>query len=155
MPILEDSYMAQTSSGPSLADDLALVSSFAQSYRGFVGSRIVGCADVVEKLFLAFLCEGNVLLEGAPGLGKTSLAKAWAEFFGLGFKRIQFTPDLMPLDVIGTNLLRQAAGGPAADAAKGAVRQDASPYIFYEGPIFANVVLGDEINRATPKTQSA
>src|SRR5512145_2007494 len=134
MPILEDSYMAQTSSGPSLADDLALVSSFAQSYRGFVGSRIVGCAEVVEKLFLAFLCEGNVLLEGAPGLGKTSLAKAWAEFFGLEFRRIQFTPDLMPLDVIGSNIIQSLEGGERA-------------YRFYKGPIFANMVLGDEINR--------
>jgi MoxR-like ATPase len=124
-----------------LPGDLALVSSFAQAYRGFVGSRIIGCADVVEKLFLAFLCEGNVLLEGAPGLGKTSLAKAWADFFGLEFRRIQFTPDLMPLDVIGSNLL-QTEGGERV-------------YRFYKGPLFANMVLGDEINRATPKTQSA
>ena len=134
--------MAQTSAGPSLAEDLALVSSFAQSYRGYVGSRIVGCLDVVEKLFLTFLCEGNVLLEGAPGLGKTSLAKAWAEFFGLEFRRIQFTPDLMPLDVIGSNIIQTLEGGERA-------------YRFYKGPIFANMVLGDEINRATPKTQSA
>ena len=134
--------MAQTNSGSSLADDLALVASFAQSYRGYIGSRIVGCADVVEKLFLAFLCEGNVLLEGVPGLGKTSLAKAWAEFFGLEFRRIQFTPDLMPLDIIGSNIIQTEAGGERA-------------YRFYKGPIFANMVLGDEINRATPKTQSA
>jgi MoxR-like ATPase len=134
--------MAQTSSSPSLADDLALVSAFAQSYRGFVGSRIVGCAEVVEKLLLAFLCEGNVLLEGAPGLGKTSLAKAWAEFFGLEFRRIQFTPDLMPLDIIGSNIIQNLEGGARA-------------FQFYKGPIFANMVLGDEINRATPKTQSA
>ena len=134
--------MAQTSTAPGLADDLVLVSSFAQSYRGYVGSRIVGCTDVVEKLFLAFLCEGNVLLEGAPGLGKTSLAKAWSEFFGLEFRRIQFTPDLMPLDVIGSNIIQNLDGGERA-------------YRFYKGPIFANMVLGDEINRATPKTQSA
>jgi MoxR-like ATPase len=134
--------MAQTNAGSSLADDLAFVSSFAQSYRGYVGSRIVGCNEVVEKLFLAFLCEGNVLLEGAPGLGKTSLAKAWAEFFGLDFRRIQFTPDLMPLDIIGSNIIQTSAGGERA-------------YRFYQGPIFANMVLGDEINRATPKTQSA
>jgi len=134
--------MAQSDAVPVLEDDLTLVSSFAQSYRGYVGSRIVGCAEVVEKLFLAFLCEGNVLLEGAPGLGKTSLAKAWAEFFGLEFRRIQFTPDLMPLDVIGSNIIQSLEGGERA-------------YRFYKGPIFANMVLGDEINRATPKTQSA
>ena len=134
--------MAQTSSGPRLVDDLALLSAFAQAYRGYVGSRIVGCLDVVEKLLLAFLCEGNVLLEGAPGLGKTSLAKAWAEFFGLEFRRIQFTPDLMPLDVIGSNIIQNLESGERA-------------YRFYKGPIFANMVLGDEINRATPKTQSA
>jgi MoxR-like ATPase len=134
--------MALTSESIALADDLARVSSFAQAYLGYVGSRIVGCADVVEKLFLTFLCEGNVLLEGAPGLGKTSLAKAWAEFFGLEFRRIQFTPDLMPLDVIGSNIIQNLEGGERA-------------YRFYKGPIFANMVLGDEINRATPKTQSA
>ena len=134
--------MAQTSASPSLADDLALVSSFAQAYRGYIGSRIIGCSEVVERLLLAFLCEGNVLLEGAPGLGKTSLAKAWAEFFGLEFRRIQFTPDLMPLDVIGSNILQTLDGGERG-------------YRFYKGPIFANMVLGDEINRATPKTQSA
>ncbi len=134
--------MAQTNAQPALADDLTLVSSFAQSYRAYLGSRIVGCLDVIEKLLLAFLCEGSVLLEGAPGLGKTSLAKAWAEFFGLEFRRIQFTPDLMPLDVIGSNILQNLDGGERV-------------YRFYKGPIFANMVLGDEINRATPKTQSA
>jgi MoxR-like ATPase len=129
-----------------LSADLETVASFARRYGDYLGSRIVGCETVVERLFLAFLCEGNVLLEGAPGLGKTSLAKAWAEFLGLSFKRIQFTPDLMPLDVIGTNVLRSPLGAPGAGG---------NPYEFYEGPIFANVVLGDEINRATPKTQSA
>lgn len=133
---------ASPSGSESLAKDLSLLSRFAQSYHGFVGTRIVGCNEVVERLLLAFLCEGNILLEGAPGLGKTSLAKAWAEFFGLEFRRVQFTPDLMPLDVIGSNILQTLESGERG-------------YRFYRGPIFANVVLGDEINRATPKTQSA
>ncbi|HTX71453.1 MAG TPA: AAA family ATPase [Rectinemataceae bacterium] len=133
---------ASTEAARDLAGDIATVAEFAQDYRAFVGSRVVGCSEIVERLLIAFLCEGSVLLEGAPGLGKTSLAKAWAEFFGLDFRRIQFTPDLMPLDIIGSNILLTATGGERA-------------YRFYPGPIFANVILGDEINRATPKTQSA
>jgi MoxR-like ATPase len=115
-----------------------------ESYEAYLRSltaRIKGCETILERLFIAFLCGGNVLLEGAPGLGKTSLAKAWAEFFGLSFNRVQFTPDLMPLDIIGSNLLED---GPEGRRFK-----------FYRGPIFANLILGDEINRATPKTQSA
>jgi len=110
-------------------------------YTAYVGTRVLGCPKLLERLFIAFLSGGNVLLEGAPGLGKTTLAKTWAAFFGLGFNRVQFTPDLMPLDIIGSNLLEDGAGGRG--------------FRFYRGPIFANVVLGDEINRATPKTQSA
>lgn len=114
---------------------------FYDSYRGFLGARILGCPELLDRLFVAFLSGGNVLLEGAPGLGKTSLAKAWAEFFGLEFSRVQFTPDLMPLDIIGSNILQDGPEGRS--------------FRFYKGPLFANVVLGDEINRATPKTQSA
>jgi MoxR-like ATPase len=143
-----------------LAADLSLVSDFAQSYRGYVESRVVGCHEIVERLFLSFLCEGNVLLEGAPGLGKTRLAKTWADFFGLDFRRVQLTPDLMPLDIIGSSIFTAAAdgsrpgGGPSAAGAAEATGADKG-WRFYPGPIFANVVLGDEINRATPKTQSA
>jgi MoxR-like ATPase len=131
-----------------LGRDLAFVADFAQSYRGFVESRIVGCHEIVERLFLSFLCEGNVLLEGAPGLGKTRLARTWADFFGLDFRRVQLTPDLMPLDIIGSSMFTDKDGD--GNAARGE-----KSWRFYPGPIFANVVLGDEINRATPKTQSA
>ncbi len=120
---------------------LALIRALYDDYSGFVGTRVLGCPQLLERLFIAFLSGGNVLLEGAPGLGKTTLAKTWAEFFGLGFSRVQFTPDLMPLDIIGSNLLEDGPGGRS--------------FRFYKGPIFSNVVLGDEINRATPKTQSA
>ncbi len=120
---------------------LASVKELYEDYTAFVGTRVLGYPKLLERLFIAFLAGGNVLLEGAPGLGKTTLAKTWAEFFGLGFSRVQFTPDLMPLDIIGSNLLEDGPKGRS--------------FRFYRGPIFSNVVLGDEINRATPKTQSA
>lgn len=120
---------------------LAAVKSLYDDYIAYVGTRVLGCPRLLERLFIAFLSGGSVLLEGAPGLGKTTLAKTWAAFFGLGFSRVQFTPDLMPLDIIGSNILEEGPSGRS--------------FRFYRGPIFANVVLGDEINRATPKTQSA
>jgi len=102
---------------------------------------IVGHADIIRKVLVAFFAGGHVLLEGAPGLGKTLLVKSLSRALGLSFKRVQFTPDLMPADIIGTQLLMETEG-----------RRD---FQFKQGPIFAHLVLADEINRATPKTQSA
>jgi len=95
----------------------------------------------VRKLLTALFCGGHILIEGVPGLGKTLMVKAASETLGLSFKRIQFTPDLMPSDIIGTQVLTESDGH--------------REFQFKPGPIFAHMVLGDEINRATPKTQSA
>lgn len=113
-----------------------------KSVREAVGKVIVGQQRVVEATLTALLCGGNVLLEGVPGLGKTELVKALSQVLKLDFKRIQFTPDLMPADVIGTNIM---------------TTDDAGKYRFEfrQGPIFTQLLLADEINRATPKTQSA
>ena len=106
-----------------------------------VGRVIVGHQAVIRKMLTALFCGGHVLIEGVPGLGKTLMVKAASEALGLSFKRIQFTPDLMPSDIIGTQILTETDG-----------RRE---FQFKQGPIFAHMVLGDEINRATPKTQSA
>jgi MoxR-like ATPase len=106
-----------------------------------VSQVIVGQHDVVRKVLTAFFAGGHVLLEGVPGLGKTLMVKSLSQALGLAFKRIQFTPDLMPSDIVGTQVLSEDTG--------------ARHFEFKRGPIFANVVLADEVNRATPKTQSA
>jgi MoxR-like ATPase len=106
-----------------------------------VGRVIVGHREVIRKVLSALLTGGHILIEGVPGLGKTLLVKTTADVLGLSFKRIQFTPDLMPSDIVGTQVLTEQNG-----------RRE---FQFAAGPIFAHVVLGDEINRATPKTQSA
>ncbi len=106
-----------------------------------LGKVIVGQRDVIDDLLVAFFAGGHVLFEGVPGLGKTLLAKTFADVLGLSFKRIQCTPDLMPADILGTQMVVDRDGHKAFD--------------FSRGPIFTNVLLADEINRATPKTQSA
>ena len=103
---------------------------------------VIGQNDVVEFTVLAIIAGGNVLLEGAPGLGKTRLVRSLGRVFDLPFSRIQFTPDLMPADVTGTSIIVKDEKGN-------------SSFSFQKGPIFSNIVLADEINRATPKTQSA
>jgi MoxR-like ATPase len=106
-----------------------------------VGKVIVGQADVVRHVLTSILAGGHVLLEGVPGLGKTMLIRTLAQALDLKFSRIQFTPDLMPADILGTEILADQDG-----------RRE---FRFRPGPLFANLVLADEINRATPKTQSA
>ncbi|MCC7483557.1 MAG: AAA family ATPase [Burkholderiales bacterium] len=103
---------------------------------------IVGHEALVEHVFIGLVCGGHCLLEGVPGLGKTLLVRSLGEVLGLSFSRVQFTPDLMPADITGTNLLADDASGRKV-------------FEFQRGPIFANIVLADEVNRATPKTQSA
>ncbi len=103
---------------------------------------VIGQKDVVEGTIIAMIAGGNVLLEGVPGVGKTRLVRSLGRVFNLPFSRIQFTPDLMPADVTGTNIIVKDENGN-------------SQFQFQPGPIFSNIILADEINRATPKTQSA
>ncbi len=103
---------------------------------------LVGNEEVVETVIIAIISGGNILLEGVPGVGKTRLVRSLSRVLGLPFSRIQFTPDLMPSDVTGTNIIQKDKDGNLKT-------------VFRKGPIFANLVLADEINRATPKTQSA
>ena len=111
--------------------------------RDEVGKAIVGHREIVDGVLTALFVGGHVLLEGVPGLGKTYLIRSLASALNLEFRRIQFTPDLMPADIIGTNMI-------AEDLASGR-----KSFEFQKGPLFAQLVLADEINRATPKTQSA
>jgi MoxR-like ATPase len=104
--------------------------------------RIVGQREIVEGILISLIADGHVLLEGVPGLGKTMLVHTLADVLHLRFSRIQFTPDLMPTDIIGTHVVQENEAGEKF-------------FEFQPGPVFANVVLADEINRATPKTQSA
>lgn len=123
-----------------------LIQQLAESRKKLIaelGRVIVGQDKVIDHLFLTLLCEGHCLITGAPGLGKTSLVKHLAKLLDLSFKRVQFTPDLMPADIIGSEVLEE-------DPETGR-RQ----FRFTEGPLFANVVLADEINRTPPKTQAA
>ena len=100
---------------------------------------IKGKDDIIEKVLICFLCSGHILLEDVPGTGKTMLLRAFAKTVGGSFKRIQFTPDLLPSDLTGINFYNQATG----------------QFEFRQGPVFANMILADEINRATPRTQSS
>ena len=131
---------------PRTAADLALqLTEFAEQcsqLRREIGNVIVGQEEVVDGVIIGLLADGHVLLEGIPGLGKTLLVRTLADALHVEFSRIQFTPDLMPADIVGTHVLREDETGGRR-------------LVFEPGPIFANLLLADEINRATPKTQSA
>jgi MoxR-like ATPase len=107
--------------------------------RGNVASALIGKPEVIQLALVTLLAEGHLLIEDVPGIGKTLLAKALARSLGCSFHRIQFTPDLLPSDLLGTSVFHQSS----------------STFVFQPGPLFAEVVLADEINRATPRTQSA
>src|ERR1700733_9601974 len=107
-----------------------------------IGKTIVGNREVVDGVITCMLAGGHALLEGVPGLGKTMLVRTLSETLSLSFSRLQFTPDLMPADILGTTVIDETQQGHKA-------------FEFRKGPVFANIVLADEINRATPKTQSA
>jgi MoxR-like ATPase len=119
----------------------AVVESLA-AVRGEVGKLVVGQRDILDGVLICLMCSGHALLEGVPGLGKTVLVRTLASALDLDFSRIQFTPDLMPADIVGTMVLSEDEQGHRR-------------FEFQQGPIFAHVVLADEINRTTPKTQSA
>lgn len=107
-----------------------------------LGKIIVGQQKLLKHLYICILCEGHALIEGAPGLGKTLIVKSLSKILDLTFSRIQFTPDLMPSDILGTNMVNEDERGKRS-------------FEFYKGPIFGQIILADEINRASPKTQSA
>ncbi|SHJ08064.1 AAA family ATPase [Lutispora thermophila] len=113
-----------------------------KNIEGEVGKAIIGQKEVIRQVIMGLLSGGHILLEGAPGLGKTQLVKTLSKVLDLSFSRIQFTPDLMPADVIGTNIMVKDEEGH-------------NKFEFHNGPVFSHLVLADEINRATPKTQSA
>ncbi|RDZ46990.1 AAA family ATPase [Haloferax sp. Atlit-10N] len=133
----EDDIAVETDDDLSIEDLQASVAAVKDE----VGKRIIGQHDVVERLLVCVLCDGNALLESNPGLGKTTLVRALSDATDLQFSRVQNTPDLMPSDITGTEIIRETPDG--------------RDFVFERGPIFANVVLADEINRATPKTQAA
>ncbi len=142
MQDMHDSNLSVPSPAPSLDDALGKFRERFQALKCEVQKVIVGQDEIIEQTLVAMIAGGHVLLEGVPGLGKTLLVRSLAGALHLNFQRVQFTPDLMPADLIGTRVFVEDGHGHS--------RFDFSP-----GPIFCNLLLGDEINRATPKTQSA
>ncbi|MCK5045390.1 MAG: MoxR family ATPase [Candidatus Heimdallarchaeota archaeon] len=128
----------KASRGDSLVN-VSDVERISKSIQEELSRHIVGMKNTVQNLILSLLCDGHILLEGVPGIAKTTLAKLFAATLGCKYKRVQFTPDLLPSDVLGTNVFDQRSG----------------TFKLRRGPIFTNILLADEINRAPPKTQSA
>jgi MoxR-like ATPase len=122
--------------------DLATYAGAAAAIESAVGQRIAGQPTLIRQTLVGLLAGGHVLLEGVPGLGKTELVKAFSEAIGVEFSRVQFTPDLMPADIVGTQVLEEDESGHRR-------------FEYQAGPVFTNLLLADEINRATPKTQAA
>lgn len=122
-------------------DEIAQAGEHLQGLHTGLSTAILGQNNLLESVIICLLARGHMLLEGLPGLGKTELVKALASLLGLSFRRVQFTPDLLPGDIIGGPILEDRDG-----------RRE---LVFHKGPVFANLLLADEINRATPKTQSA
>ena len=142
MPVAPSSSQISESANEDLENRAAEFREAFERLRTEMGKILVGQEDVIRSVLTAFFAEGHALLEGAPGLGKTAIVRTLAAAAGLRFSRIQFTPDLMPSDIIGTNLIIEDQHGTKR-------------FQFEPGPIFANIILADEVNRATPKTQSA
>jgi len=134
--------VAETATAKQAAQQIESFRTDVRRLRDEIARVIVGHEEIVEGVVIALLSGGHVLLEGVPGLGKTMLVRTLAEAIELTFSRVQFTPDLMPADILGTNMLVEEESGRRR-------------FEFQRGPIFAHIVLADEINRATPKTQSA
>jgi len=133
-----ENHFTQTLLTPS---EVAEAGKLLQKLLGGLESAILGQGELLEMVVTGLLSRGHILLEGLPGLGKTEIVKSLSKLLGLEFRRIQFTPDLLPSDILGTPILEDHSSG--------------RNLVFHRGPIFANLVLADEINRATPKTQSA
>ena len=130
---------SSTGTGQEGSAELAAAKALADRVRANVGRVMVGKEEPISLMLVALFCQGHILIEDVPGIGKTTLAKAFARSLGCSFKRIQFTPDLMPADITGINFFNLKEG----------------EFQFRPGPIIAQIVLGDEINRATPRTQAA
>lgn len=124
------------------AEEQRKASDLCNRVLGELNSILLGREDLHKMVLIGLLSRGHILLEGLPGLGKTALVKAVAEIFKLDFNRVQFTPDLMPADIVGAHILQETPGGTRE-------------MVFRKGPVFTNILLADEINRASPKTQSA
>ncbi len=143
---LPDANNEMSSAGPLTGSDVDAVDRLRQAYRtlnGEMGKVIVGQTAVIEELLISLFCRGHCLLVGVPGLAKTLMVRTLARALHLMFKRIQFTPDLMPADITGTDIIQE-------DPETGQRR-----FVFLKGPVFSNIVLADEINRTPPKTQAA